>query len=409
MFARAWGQTHRSAPTRFVVSSLLPRNDKHVPQQSRRSVGTRKECLTPQKNLLGFNIQAMLELENITKVVNNHKHIKETSLKLKTGHFNVFLGKTGSGKTSLIKLIAGLDAVASGKILMDNQDITSLSTQHRQVSLVHQFFINYPHLSVFDNIASPLKVAGIGKSEIAERVDEVARIMKLEAMLKRRPQELSGGQQQRVALARALVKDSKIVLLDEPLANLDYKLREQLRELLPELFAHRGAVVIYATSEPEEALLLGGETALLEDGCVRQFGPTPEIYQNPNSLKAAEIFSDPPINSAPITKKGSNIQLGGLHWKLPEKFHSLRDGAYQLAIRPHQVLPYKTHAEDVAIDGLVGVTELSGSDSSAHFSFENTNWVSLAHGTHAYESGERHDFYLNPENCMLFSEDGRKL
>jgi len=185
----------------------------------------------------------MLELVDVTKVVGGRKHIKETSLVLKKGHFNVLLGQTGSGKTSLIKLMAGLDAIGSGTILMDGEDITKLTTQQRQISMVHQFFINYPHLNVFDNIASPLRVARMSKSEIEGRVEEAAEILKLKPMLYRRPHELSGGQQQRTALARAIAKESKAVFLDEPLANLDYKLREELRELLPELFAGRGAYI----------------------------------------------------------------------------------------------------------------------------------------------------------------------
>ncbi|MDN3720694.1 ATP-binding cassette domain-containing protein [Roseibium salinum] len=145
-------------------------------------------------------------------------------------------------------------------------------------------------MSVFDNIASPLKVAGVAKSEIEGRVEEAARLLRLNPYLYRKPHELSGGQQQRTALARAIVKESDAVFLDEPLANLDYKLREEMRDQLPELFAGRGAVVVYATSEPEEALLLGGQTALMSDGNVVQFGPTAEIFRKPKDLEAAKVF-----------------------------------------------------------------------------------------------------------------------
>ena len=231
-----------------------------------------------------------VELRNITKEVAGQVHIKPTSMVLETGHFNVLLGETGAGKTSLIKMMAGLDPIADGQILMDGQDVTRLNTQKRNISLVHQFFVNYPHMTVFDNIASPLKVAGMPKSEIQGRVEEAADILQLRPMLNRRPHELSGGQQQRTALARAIAKESRAVFLDEPLANLDYKLREELREQLPELFAGRGAVVVYATSEPEEALLLGGMTGLMDDGRVVQFGPTAEIYRQPQSLMAARVF-----------------------------------------------------------------------------------------------------------------------
>ena len=349
----------------------------------------------------------MIELRDISKRIGRIEHIKPTSLVLKPGHFNVLLGQTGAGKTSLIKLMAGLDAAASGQILLDGQDVTRWSTQKRRISLVHQFFVNYPHMTVFENIASSLRVAGMAKSEIQGRVEEAADILQLRPMLHRRPQELSGGQQQRCALARAIAKDSRAVFLDEPLANLDYKLREELREQLPELFAGRGAVVVYATSEPEEALLLGGHTALMDDGRVTQFGPTAQIYRQPATLTAARVFSDPPINSTGIIKTGAVGRLAsGETWPLGGAAADLPDGDYTIAIRPHHVLPEPIE-NGISLTGKVLVTELSGSESSAHFQMGGDDWVSLAHGVHAYEIGQDHQFYLNPENCFLFMPDGR--
>jgi glycerol transport system ATP-binding protein len=340
-------------------------------------------------------------------VVRGIPHIKPTSLTLETGHFNVLLGETGAGKTSLIKLMAGLDPIASGTLEMDGEDVTKLNTQKRRISLVHQFFVNYPHMSVYENIASPLKVAGMAKSEIEDRVQEAARILQLEPMLHRKPHELSGGQQQRCALARAIAKDSKAVFLDEPLANLDYKLREELREMLPELFAGRGAVVVYATSEPEEALLLGGKTALMMDGHVAQFGTTAEIYRTPATLTAAQIFSDPPINAAQVEKRGTSFVMGDVSWKAGAAEH-LTDGTYTVAVRPNHILPTATDTATIAISGEVGVTELSGSESSAHFRFEGKSWVSLAHGTYAYRLGEDHTFFMDPGGCLYFAPDGTR-
>ena len=349
-----------------------------------------------------------LELRNVTKRVGVVTHIKPTSLHLEPGHFNVLLGETGAGKTSLIKLMAGLDRAASGQILMDDEDVTGLSTQKRNISLVHQFFVNYPNMNVFDNIASPLKVAGMAKSEIQGRVEETADILQLRPLLLRRPHELSGGQQQRTALARAIAKQSKAVFLDEPLANLDYKLREELREQLPEIFAGRGAIVVYATSEPEEALLLGGKTGLMNDGHVTQFGATAEIYRTPQDLVSAQVFSDPPINTAPMTKTGSEARLNAeITWKLKGEAAGLQDGSYTVAVRPDNVSPVKSAKCPVPITGKVLVTELSGSESSAHFSFGDNDWVSLAHGVHPYQIGEDHKFFLNPDACFIFAPDGQ--
>ena len=347
-----------------------------------------------------------IELHDVTKRVGAITHIKPTTLTLEPGQFNVLLGETGSGKTSLIKLMAGLDPLASGTILMDGKDVSKLSTQKRNISLVHQFFVNYPHMSVYDNIASPLKVAGMAKSEIEDRVEEAARILQLKPMLKRRPQELSGGQQQRTALARAIVKESRAVFLDEPLANLDYKLREELRDQLPDLFAGRGSVVVYATSEPEEALLLGGKTALMHDGHVAQFGPTAEIYRKPANVTAARVFSDPPINVAFVRKEGSTMKMGTVHWDVTGAAEGLADGDYTVAIRPNYVSPVQQSDAQVKMVGEVLVTELSGSESSAHFAMGDANWVSLAHGVHPYEIGKPHAFYMDPARCFYFAPDG---
>ncbi|MBN8181284.1 MULTISPECIES: ABC transporter ATP-binding protein [Stappiaceae] len=349
-----------------------------------------------------------LELKNVSKRVAGITHVKETSLTLHPGHFNVLLGETGSGKTSLIKLMAGLDSLATGQIVLNGKDVSRLSAQKRNISLVHQFFVNYPHMSVFDNIASPLKVAGVARSEIEGRVEEAAKLMKLNPYLNRKPHELSGGQQQRTALARAIVKESDAVFLDEPLANLDYKLREELRDQLPELFAGRGAVVVYATSEPEEALLLGGHTALMTDGNVVQFGPTADIYRKPKDLDAAKVFSNPPINVAPVTKRGDLVILNEVtSWQATGAASGLQDGAYTLAIRPNHVMPVASAHHTVKLDGHVLVTELSGSESSAHFDMDGNAWVSLSPGVHPYSVGEVHTFYLDPSHCFFFAPDGQ--
>lgn len=352
----------------------------------------------------------MLELRDVTKRVGAITHIKPTSMTLQTGHFNVLLGATGSGKTSLIKLMAGLDPIASGRIILNGEDVTKVRTQGRNISLVHQFFVNYPHMSVFENIASPLRVAGMSENDVQKRVEETADLLQLRPMLMRRPSELSGGQQQRCALARALAKDSRAVFLDEPLANLDYKLREELREQLPELLAGRGAVVVYATSEPEEALLLGGWTALMEDGHVTQFGPTSDIYHSPESLAAARVFSDPPINTAVGIKTGPQISLEtGACWQVADATADLPDGRYTIAIRAYDLSPYRQSDSDVELTGRVIVTELSGSDSSAHFQMGNDNWVSLASGVHSYKIGQEHMFFMNPNHCLYFGDDGQRV
>ena len=175
------------------------------------------------------------------------------------GTTHVVLGRTLSGKTSLLRLMAGLDRPTSGRILMDGKEVTDLFVRKRSVAMVYQQFVNYPSLTVYKNIASPLKMSGLSKSEIDRKVRKTAAMLHIEDLLDRLPAELSGGQQQRTAIARSLVKDAELLLLDEPLVNLDYKLREELRIELQEIFKQRQAIVVYTTTEPAEALMLGGQ------------------------------------------------------------------------------------------------------------------------------------------------------
>ena len=207
-----------------------------------------------------------IELQSVSRVVKGQTYIHPTSLTLENGTMNVLLGPTLSGKTSLMRLMAGLDQPTTGGIFWQGKDVTGMRVQDRKVAMVYQQFINYPGMTVYDNIASPLRLIGKSIAEIDRAVREVAEMLKLTPMLQRKPLELSGGQQQRCALARALVKEAGLVLLDEPLANLDYKLREELRAEIPRIFEKSGAIFVYATTEPEEALLLGGNTAALWQG-----------------------------------------------------------------------------------------------------------------------------------------------
>ena len=359
-----------------------------------------------------------LTLKGVTKRVGNAVHIHPADLTFEPGSFNILLGSTLAGKTTLMQLMAGLERPLEGEVWFGGKNVTGMPVQQRNVSMVYQQFINYPNMTVFENIASPLRVLRTSNAVIRERVGPVAELLKLSPFLDRKPAELSGGQQQRCAMARALVKDSDLVLLDEPLANLDYKLREELRDQLPELFAGRGAVVVYATSEPEEALLLGGKTALMRDGRVTQFGPTAEIYRDPGNLDAARVFSDPPINTATVTKEGTTARLGAdVQWQLDGPAAGLRDGSYSIAIRPYHVLPSASEKASVRLDGRVLVTELSGSESSAHFDLglggtaggeAQANWVSLSAGVHPYKIGEMHDFYMDPSACYFFAPDGSR-
>jgi glycerol transport system ATP-binding protein len=351
-----------------------------------------------------------LELKNLTKRVGAETYIHETNLVLAEQGFNILLGTTLAGKTTLMKLMAGIVKPTSGEIWFKGADVTGAPVQKRNVAMVYQQFINYPNFTVYENIASPLRVAKVPKGERGDRVAQVAAMMQLTPMLKRLPTELSGGQQQRVAIARALVKDADLVLLDEPLANLDYKLREELRDELPKLFAGRDCTVVYATTEPGEALLLGGHIALLHEGRVVQYGPTSEIYRKPDNLLAAQVFSDPPINTAAITKRGDEIVMAGAPaWNVGRRLTSVADGAYTIGIRPHHIQPRAVAGQGVPIRGRVLVTEISGSESVIHFELAGHAWVSQSHGVHRFEVGEEALLYADVGRAMFFDPSGNRV
>jgi glycerol transport system ATP-binding protein len=351
-----------------------------------------------------------LELRGITKRVGAETYIHATDLVLAEQGFNVLLGTTLAGKTTLMKLMAGIDQPTSGAIRFKGADVTGMPVQKRNVAMVYQQFINYPNFTVYENIASPLRVAGVAEGEIADRVGRVAELMRITPMLGRMPTELSGGQQQRTAMARALVKDADLVLLDEPLANLDYKLREELRDELPKLFAGRDCTVVYATTEPVEALLLGGHTALLHEGRIVQYGPTSEIYRRPQSLLAAQVFSDPPINIADVTKRGGRIVMpGGLEWDVAGRLAAVPDGPYTIGIRPHHIEPHAANGQAVPIQGRVLVTEISGSESVVHFDLAGRTWVSQSHGVHPFEVGAQAQLYADVGHALLFEPSGKRV
>src|SRR5450432_2952539 len=277
-------------------------------------------------------------LEHVTRSVDGIATIRDVSLTLERGTLSVLLGPTLAGKTSIMRLLAGLDKPATGRVLVDGKDVTGFDVRKRSVAMVYQQFINYPSFTVYENIASPLRVQGKPRSEIDKRVQEATKLLRLEPYLNRTPLQLSGGQQQRTAIARALVKGADLVLLDEPLANLDYKLREELRTELPRIFEASGAIFVYATTEPSEALLLGGRTICMWEGQTLQVGDTAKVYRYPETLRVAQVFSDPPLNIVGIEKKNGTVVYGdGGRAPANGLYAGLADGPYSVGFRAHQL------------------------------------------------------------------------
>jgi glycerol transport system ATP-binding protein len=347
-------------------------------------------------------------LENVTRVVGALPYISDVSLTFEPGTLSVLLGPTLSGKTSLMRLLAGLDPPTTGRVVVNGKNVTGVDVRKRSVAMVYQQFVNYPSFTVFENIASPLRVQGRPNEEVERRVGEVASLLRLEPYLDRTPLALSGGQQQRTAIARALVKGADLVLLDEPLANLDYKLREELRTELPRIFEVSGAIFVYATTEPSEALLLGGRTICLSEGRALQVGGTSSVYRRPDSIRVAELFSDPPLNTVGIEKKNGAVTYGGGGTAPANGLYAgLTDGSYSVGFRAHQLALADGAAGRHLFPTTVALTEITGSESFVHLRRDGVNWVAVLPGVHEFPPGHVLEAALDPNDIFVFAPDGR--
>jgi glycerol transport system ATP-binding protein len=347
-----------------------------------------------------------LTLVGVSKVVGAQTWLYDMSIAPRSGAVTVLLGATQAGKTSLMRIMAGLDVPSKGQVLVDGKSVVGVPVRERDVAMVYQQFINYPSLKVWDNIASPLKLRG--EKNVDKRVRELAAKLHIELFLDRYPAELSGGQQQRVALARALAKGAPLMLLDEPLVNLDYKLREGLRDELTELFAVGNSTVIYATTEPGEALLLGGYTAVLDGGELLQYGPTAEVFHQPKSLRVARAFSDPPMNLMAATGAASGgIQFNGGPL-LPLELVDSASRSFTVGLRA-SALRVHSQSGDVALHGQVELVEISGSDTFLHVATSVGDLVAQLTGVHYFELAAAVMLYLNPTQVYVFDDQGLLL
>jgi glycerol transport system ATP-binding protein len=339
-----------------------------------------------------------LRLSGISYRAGSELWLRDIDLSLAAGGINVLLGATLAGKTTLLRIMAGLDRPTTGRLHAGDRDLTGVPVRQRNVAMVYQQFINYPSLSVYENIASPLRVARKSETEIKTRVSQLAETLRLTQFLSRYPAELSGGQQQRTALARALAKDAELLLLDEPLINLDYKLREELRAELTQLFAAGRTTVVYATTEPLEALQLGGHTTLLAEGRVLQSGPTLEVFRRPATLEAARAFSDPPLNVIPATAvDGVRLPIA-----VPAAAEVL------LGIRAHE-LSLAGESGQIALRGRVELAEISGSETFLHLARDDVRLVAQVPGVHNLPFNEPCTLYIRPASLYGFDRSGRLL
>jgi multiple sugar transport system ATP-binding protein len=316
---------------------------------------------------------AEIVLENVTKVFSGKVvAVDDVSLTIEDGEFLVLVGPSGCGKSPLLRVIAGLEEATDGRIWIGDRDVTDRAPRDRDVAMVFQSYALYPHMSVRQNLGYGLKVRRTKRSEIKERVTKVAQLLRLEELLDRRPSELSGGQRQRVAIGRAIAREPKAFLMDEPLSNLDAKLRVGMRAELVSLHDRLGATTVYVTHDQVEAMTLGQRVAVLRDGRIQQVDTPQVLYRLPQTLFVAAFIGSPAMNLVEATVDGGAVEFAGFRIPLPTLLaDTLRAGRVVLGIRPESF-------EDAAfadpslpqIDVVVNVVEELGSDSHVIFAID---------------------------------------
>ncbi|MGY1942834.1 ABC transporter ATP-binding protein [Nocardia asiatica] len=312
---------------------------------------------------------ARLRIEAVSKRFGAAHAVREVSLDIADGEFMVLLGPSGCGKSTLLRMIAGLEDPSDGRILLDDRDITHQAPQQRDLAMVFQSYALYPHLTVAKNIGFPLRARRTPRAKITERVSEVAAVLGLSELLRRRPSALSGGQRQRVALARAMVRDPGAFLMDEPLSNLDAKLRSATRAELIGLHQRLGATFLYVTHDQVEAMTMADRIALLNEGRVEQVGTPTELYDRPRSTFVAGFLGAPPMNLFPavVTERDGSLRVvaDGIDTELSIGAGDFGDDLEVVAgIRPEQLRLDPTGAD---IRGRVTMVENLGSEELIHF------------------------------------------
>ena len=349
-----------------------------------------------------------LTLNNLTFKPTNEYHLNNLSLHFEPGKMYTILGRTLSGKTTLLKTIAGLLTPDSGSISFEGNDFLSIPVWKRNIAMVYQQFINYPHLNVQENIEFPLKQRKMDSLLIEKEVSQAIKQVGLLGFESRKIQELSGGQQQRVALARSLAKKAKILLLDEPLVNLDYKLREGLREEFKKLFSGKDAsqsILIYASTDPLEAMQLNGDTIVIDEGQILQSGSAKEVFENPSSAKVAEITNDPAMNiNEGLIKDNKLILNQDIIFPLPNHLKNIPQGKYLIGIRATDL-----YLDNQGFNFDVDISEISGSETFLHLHNQDIKCVATIEEVKTYEVNDRVKINFDLSKIYLFKESGELL
>ncbi|MEM6462840.1 MAG: ABC transporter ATP-binding protein [Pseudomonadota bacterium] len=348
-----------------------------------------------------------IRLENVEKWFGNTQVIKGVDLSINDGEFVIFVGPSGCGKSTLLRMISGLEETSRGKILLDDVDVTAEPPSGRKLSMVFQSYALYPHMTVGENMGFALKTAGEAKADIATKVGEAAKVLKLDALLDRRPKALSGGQRQRVAIGRAIVREPKGFLFDEPLSNLDAALRVEMRLEIARLHQNLSTTMIYVTHDQVEAMTLADRIVVLKDGLIMQVGTPRELYERPNSLFVAQFIGSPKMNIFPATADAAKFTVTG-HGSGAHDLGVRAGSTFSLGIRPEHI---DISSDDAAhCTGVVEVAEYLGSDTYLYVNCEGLDTIVVRRpGAEIIEHGQRVGLKFNEADVHLFDNEGNAL
>ncbi len=347
---------------------------------------------------------AGLILKNIQKNFGKTKVLHGINMEVSDGEFIVIVGPSGCGKSTLLRMIAGLENVTSGEIFIDNELVNNKEPMDRNIAMVFQNYALYPHMSVFKNMAYGLKIAGFPKSEISERVNKAAMMLELNNLLDRKPRELSGGQRQRVAMGRAIVRQPSVFLFDEPLSNLDAKLRIQMRLEIKALQQRLGTTSLFVTHDQVEAMTLADRMLVMNEGVAEQIGSPLDVFQKPETIFAAQFIGSPAMNLIKANSDGYNLILeNGISLKCSTNFK----GEVLAGIRPEDLIPNKNG--EIVIQ--INILEPIGSSTIMHGKLKNSEIkiISMVQGLiNQKDIQNESSFSISPDSVHLFDRKSGK-
>ncbi len=359
---------------------------------------------------------ASLSLSHINKTYpNGFEAVKDFNLEIADKEFIIFVGPSGCGKSTTLRMIAGLEEISGGELKIDGKVVNDVEPKDRDIAMVFQSYALYPHMTVYDNMAFSLKLRKVPKAEIDKMVREAAKILDLEKLLDRKPKALSGGQRQRVAMGRAIVRSPKVFLMDEPLSNLDAKLRVQMRTEISKLHQRLGATIIYVTHDQTEAMTLGTRIVVMKDGVVQQVDTPQNLYNAPGNLFVAGFIGSPQMNmvDAVVDVKGSDayLKIGKTaSIKLPAaKAKKVIDGGYAgktviMGIRPED-LSDEVGADSATIEAKIEVYELLGAEVFLYFTVEGANFTARVNPRTTARTGDTVKFALDVDKIHVFDKE----